>query len=161
MLIYIVNFGEMRTSLRKDIDDAALAASLPYIEPGLRPLPPPFEAFECRTSIGEGGELLVSFEAIGPDPLSNRGRRACFLFGVAVDGFAAEPLWPELEKVYRALNEIPGAETKGFRPARKPRVTPWCSAVTLACKAEEFAWMNDMMDSIAWAWLERRRAEQD
>jgi hypothetical protein len=147
---YTLNTNHTRQSPRAEVADDIIKMLAPTTAPGRHKLPGSFADYECQTSIDpEGGALFTIYAP----------KRVVATFGVARSEWAAETLWPKIEKLYLKIGDLPGVRSADFAAPHRPERTPWCAVIVIACALEETQWVGDFERCLAWAFLDNPALE--
>ncbi|HEY1785274.1 MAG TPA: hypothetical protein VGG30_06975 [Pirellulales bacterium] len=144
MLHYTLNTGQSHESPRCEVNDVAIAALRPFLQPGWHVVPEPAD-YECHTMI-DGG--LISNVSHSPS------KRECVLFGVAKTDEQAEQTWKTIDNAYQRLSHERPFRGADFAPACRPAAAPWCATITILASSAEGVWIARFQCDLAWAWIE-------
>lgn len=166
MLHYTLNTGHTRVSPRAEVSDHAIAVIRPLLQIGVHALP--IAGYEVN--VVDALTAMIFATATGAVEVPMPGPpveaeiswpRMCVNMSVAADDAAADRLWPLLEEHYLGVTECRGFRSADFASPKRPATTPWCAAFVVLATPDEAAWIADFERCLAWAWIEKQRADQN
>lgn len=144
MLHYTLNTGHTRESPRSEVRDDVIKSLQGLLAPG-----------EHTALLPAGYRLVVPVVSLGYFATVYQGQRPLCSLAVAKTEAEAESLWPDVERHYHSLTELPGIRAADFALAQQPAETPWVTGVVIWGTANELFWIADFERCLAWAWCER------
>lgn len=149
MLHYTLNTGHRRVSPRSEVGDEIIPIMDRLLVAGTHSVPGTLgsRGYTIRVTLIEGA-LLVTV---------SHGERPLATWGVAADDAAADSLWPEVERAYLSITELPGIRAADFAAPQRPQTTPWIATMTILAEPVEAAWLADFERCLAWAWVEKQK----
>lgn len=148
MLHYTLNTGHTRVSPRTEVSDDVIPVVLPLLEPGEHDMPGP-PGYILKVPIVPMGWFGTVY--------SDGGTRPICSIAVAANDKEAEELWPQVEKHYYSITEVPHIRAADFQAGHRPEKTPWCADVLIFGTPDELYWIADFARCLAWAYVESKQ----
>ncbi len=142
---YTISTEHGRESPRSEVGDDIIGIVTPWLAPGEHKLPHPGNYSLVVPNVDEGWFGTV----FGPQ------RRPLASILVASTAFELDSIWPDFEKLYHDLTDMPGFRACDFAMAKKQDRFPLCAALPILMTPSEM-WVADFERCLAWAWLESK-----
>lgn len=141
---YTISTDHGRLSPRSEVGPGIVEIVSPLLSPGEHPLP--MAGYSLVVPNVDEGWFGTVFAA---------GRRPVASFLVVATPYELEALWPEFEKLYHQITDLPGFRSCDFGLAKKQDRYPLCAALPIFLQSGE-SWVADLERCLAWAWLEQK-----